>query len=293
MTLTAGSLFSGIGGLDLGLEWAGFEIKWQVEIDPFCRKVLKKHWPDVARYEDVRTVGTEQLETVDLIAGGFPCQDVSTAGERKGLSGERSILWDEFARIIGEIRPRWVLVENVPGVLSSDLGRFMGGIIWKLAGFGYVGEWNVLPAAAFGAPHLRERVFIVGRLNSSSGGRQPGAVIPFVFRDCVLPERGFGGRDSAGRGDRLLSGGNGDSKEILAHTWGDRLEKWDGIRPFWKEADPPITSCNWWAVEPGLDRMAHGVPARVDRIKALGNAVVPQVAEWIARRIIEADRGNE
>src|SRR6185312_32662 len=108
--MTVGSLFAGIGGFDLGFERAGFEIKWQVEIDPFCRAVLAKHWPDVRRYEDVRTVGAE-LERVDVVCGGFPCQDISFAGDGAGLDGERSGLWREFSRLIGELRPRYVVVE--------------------------------------------------------------------------------------------------------------------------------------------------------------------------------------
>src|SRR6476660_8578618 len=118
--MTYGSLFSGIGGMDLGLDRAGLTCKWQVEIDPFCRKILAKHWLHVKRYGDIRTVDGRDLEPVDLLAGGFPCQDLSQAGKRAGIEGTRSGLWFEFARIIGELRPRYVLVENVPGLLVYD-----------------------------------------------------------------------------------------------------------------------------------------------------------------------------
>lgn len=155
-----GSLFTGIGGIDLGLDWAGMECAFQVEIEPYCRRVLQKHWPDVRRFEDVRTVGRTNLDYVDLIAGGFPCQDLSLAGKRKGEQGSRSTLWKEFYRIICDLRPRWVLAENVPGLLSANDGRFYGNILRDLAAGGYDAEWQVLPAAAFGAPHIRERVFI-------------------------------------------------------------------------------------------------------------------------------------
>src|SRR5688572_14262480 len=121
-----GSLFAGIGGIDLGLERAGMKCAWQVELDPFCRRVLAKHWPDVARYEDVREVGAHNLEPVDLIAGGFPCQDISNAGKRAGIDGERSGLWSEYARIVRELRPRYVLVENVTALLGRGIGRVLG-----------------------------------------------------------------------------------------------------------------------------------------------------------------------
>ena len=157
MTLTVGSLFAGIGGNDLGLERAGMRTLWQVELDPWCRRVLAKHWPDVERFEDVREVGAHNLSPVDLIAGGFPCQDISIAGRAAGIGGARSGLWGEFARIVRELRPRYVLVENSP-VLTS---RGMDVVLGDLAASGYDAEWDCLPAAAFGAPFVRDRVFVV------------------------------------------------------------------------------------------------------------------------------------
>jgi DNA (cytosine-5)-methyltransferase 1 len=156
--MTFGGLFSGIGGLDLGLERAGMECKWQVEVDPFRQKVLGKHWPKVKRYGDIRSIDADDLERVDLIAGGFPCQDVSKAGHRKGIrSGNRSGLWSEFHRIIRSLRPKFVLVENVTGLLTCGLG----GVLGDLAQIGYDAEWSVISACSVGAPHTRERVFIV------------------------------------------------------------------------------------------------------------------------------------
>jgi len=153
---TVGSLFSGIGGFDLGLERAGFEIRWQVEIDPYCLRVLERHWPDVKRYGDIREVDPHELERVTLLAGGFPCQPVSVAGKRLGQDDPRW-LWPEFARFVRALRPSFVLVENVPGLLI----RGMGDVLGDLAACGYDAEWQVLPDGAFGAPHLRERVFLV------------------------------------------------------------------------------------------------------------------------------------
>ena len=164
--MTYGSLFTGIGGLDLGLDRAGMECRWQIEIDPFCQKVLEKQWPGVKRYGDIRTVRGTDIEPVDLICGGFPCQDLSQAGKRAGIEGSRSGLWFEYARLVGELRPRWVLIENVPGLLVHDAMRR---VVGELARLGYVGCWRSLRAAEFGASHLRKRVFIV----AYSGGVRP------------------------------------------------------------------------------------------------------------------------
>lgn len=171
--MLAGSLFAGIGGFDLGFQLAGMETVWQVEIDKNCQNVLAKHWPDVARCEDVRDCGKHNLEPVDLICGGFPCQDLSVAGCRAGLAGERSGLWFEFARIIGEMRPRWCVIENVPGLLSSNQGRDMGTIVGALGQFGYWWAYRVLDAQYFGVAQRRRRVFIVASL----GGGSPAEVL--------------------------------------------------------------------------------------------------------------------
>lgn len=159
-TLTFGSLFSGIGGLDLGLERSGMRCEWQVEIDDYATKVLAKHWPNVTRFRDVYACGKDNLVPVDLLCGGFPCQPHSFAGKRKAGSDERN-LWPEFYRIIREIKPRWVMAENVLGLLSSDGGDFFGGILRDLAQAGYDAEWEVLRAADFDLPHIRERVFLL------------------------------------------------------------------------------------------------------------------------------------
>ncbi len=151
---TFGSLFAGIGGIDLGLERAGWECRWQVEYDPFCQHVLAHHWPDVPRYGDIRAVDWSMVEPVDLIAGGFPCQPFSNAGKRRGKDDERW-LWPEFFRCVRALRPRFVLVENVPGFLQPHGG--LGELLGDLASFGYDAEWDCIPAAAVGAPHRRDR----------------------------------------------------------------------------------------------------------------------------------------
>jgi DNA (cytosine-5)-methyltransferase 1 len=281
--MTFGSLFSGIGGIDLGLERAGMKCQWQVEIDPFCRKVLAKHWPNVERYEDVRAVGSGTLGPVDVIAGGFPCQDVSVAGKKAGIKeGTRSGLWFEFHRIICELRPRYVFVENVPGLLTDGMGR----VLSDLAESGYDAEWEVLSAADVGAPHLRKRVFIVAYPN----------------RDQQRPGDGHGqpARSSTGQcsGDCRAVGEQGD----VAHTDSQRLQGSGAGR----EVEGRETTTGYsgqgssqhgrhWAVEPNVGRVAHGVPKRVDRLKGLGNAVGPQCAEWIGRKILSGlpDFANE
>lgn len=162
--MTFGSLFAGIGGLDLGLERAGLVCRWQVEINPFSRDVLAKHWPTVRRFEDVRAVGRHNLEPVDLICGGFPCQDISNAGNRKGIKGERSGLWVEYRRIVRELRPRYVLVENVAALLVRGVDTVLG----DLSALGFDAEWGVLRARDVGAPHRRARLFIVAYTEHNS-----------------------------------------------------------------------------------------------------------------------------
>jgi DNA (cytosine-5)-methyltransferase 1 len=162
---TVGSLFSGIGGFDLGLERAGWDVKWQVEHNPYRQKVLARHWPDVERRTDIRT-DTNGLERVDLICGGFPCQDLSVAGKRAGLAGERSALFFDFARLVSTVKPRWVLVENVPGLLNSNDGRDFAIVLNQLAARRYGLAWRVLDSQHFGVPQRRRRVYIVGHLGA-------------------------------------------------------------------------------------------------------------------------------
>jgi DNA (cytosine-5)-methyltransferase 1 len=156
--MRVGSLFSGIGGIELGLEACGMEVVWQVESDPFCRAVLDARWPDVVKHGDIRECNPETLEPVDLVAGGFPCQNLSKASvARTGIDGEKSGLWSDMFRIVRHLRPRYVLVENVTDLRHLGLGRVVG----DLASIGYDAEWDCLPAAAFGAPHIRDRIYLL------------------------------------------------------------------------------------------------------------------------------------
>lgn len=274
--MTVGSLFSGIGGLELGLERAGMRTVWQVEKDEYCRRVLAKHWPDVARYEDVRDVGAHNLEPVDVVCGGFPCQDISNAGKRAGIDGERSGLWSEYARIIRELRPSYVLVENVAALLARGLERVLG----DLAESGYDAEWDCIPAAAVGAPHRRDRLFVVAYARHGAGApaRSKQAGVHGPFR---LPQRTEGSGAAGGRG------------AVVAHPDSPRLEGHGGSRVFGEVRAQEALGVfrgskgrEQWESEPNVGRVANGVPHRVDRLRALGNAVVPQVSEYIGHAIV-------
>lgn len=172
-------LFSGIGGFSLGLErTGGFETVAFCEIEPFCRKVLSKHWPTVKQYEDVRTLTAERLKadgiSVDVICGGFPCQDISEAGKRCGLSGQRSGLWSEIVRLSSEIRPQFIIVENVSNLLSLGMGDILG----DLASIGFDAEWHSISATWLGAPHIRERIWIIANPNTKKNSFDTIIAIP-------------------------------------------------------------------------------------------------------------------
>jgi DNA (cytosine-5)-methyltransferase 1 len=278
--LTFGSLFAGIGGMDLGLERAGMVCRWQVEIDDYATRVLEKHWPGIVRHRDVRDVGRHNLAPVDLIAGGFPCQDISNAGKRAGITGDRSGLWSEFTRVVGELRPRYVLMENVSALLRRGIDTILG----ELAALGFDAEWHCIPAGAVGAPHRRDRIFIVAH-------RQDDALCSHT--------NGAGSHRTAMHIDRKAQfrheqiGFPGPVGEKMADPDRQRLE----VGPcFGRNARKELaaferdcrTGAGQWAIEPDVDRVANGVPSRVDRLRCLGNAVVPQVAEFVGRCIVEA-----
>lgn len=181
-----GSLFSGIGGLELGLEWAGVgHTVWQVESDPFCRRVLEQHWPEAQRFDDVRDVGSNNLAPVDLICGGFPCQDISSAGKGAGLAGKRSGLWGEYARILGELRPEWAVVENV----ASGAIRWVDDVARQLGWLGYETLPVPVSAADVGAPYPRKRVFVIARADGEHVREQPRGVVRQGREDQAEPIR--------------------------------------------------------------------------------------------------------
>jgi DNA (cytosine-5)-methyltransferase 1 len=230
--LTFGSLFAGIGGFDLGLERAGMICKWQVEIEPYAQAVLKKHWPKVARYADVRTFPPEGEWNVDVICGGFPCQDISVAGKGAGLAGERSGLWYEYARIIGELRPRHVIVENVAALLTRGMDTVLG----TLSELGYDAEWHVVPASAVGAPHRRERVWIVAYA-TGIGGKRHWAAWKQVAHSQTGP--GLLGRCGAGKCSTHWKAEPGVG--VLADGFPNRMAGWgDAMRCLGNAVVPQI-----------------------------------------------------
>jgi DNA (cytosine-5)-methyltransferase 1 len=231
--LRFGSLFSGIGGMDLGLERAGMECVWQVEINSYRRRILHRHWPGVPKFNDVREVKQYDLRRADLIAGGFPCQDISLAGLHAGLSGERSGLWLEMFRIVRELRPKYVLVENVSALLNRGAGR----VLADLASIGFDAEWETLRASDFGASHRRERVFIVAYANEGNGQARVGTVANGtrkIFRkgnqECVplwlqTPDQFIGMDDGISQGlYEQRGGGIGDAVAPPIAQWiGERI----------------------------------------------------------------------
>jgi len=262
------SLFSGIGGLELGFERAGMTVVGQVEIDPYCRRVLAKHWPEVPRHDDIRTCiewwRGEPRPVVDLVSGGFPCQPVSVAGQRLAQADPRW-LWPAYHAVVRTLRPRWVLVENVPGLLAAGMGDVLG----DLAGIGYDAEWDRVPAAFVGAPHIRGRIFIVAYPATVAHAESVG--------EPLWPTSGE-------RPGRSASGG-----DDVADASGGR--HWPPPRVLRPGRDSPLNGRRW-PTEPDVGRVAHGIPSRVDRVTALGNAVVPQVAEHIGQLILDAERGG-
>lgn len=237
--MKVGELFAGIGGFGLGLELAGHEVAFQVEIDPFCQRVLAKHWPGVPRAADVRGVGTGMVggttddaasrggesaiapEYVDLLCGGFPCQDLSVAGKRAGLAGERSGLFWEFLRVARELRPRWLLLENVPGLLSSHRGRDFGAILQGLEDSGYQWAYRILDSQHFGVAQRRRRVFIVGH----RGSPVPPSVLfePTGRTGHPAARREAGARvahalAAGAGGSKFGSGRDGQDDFVIAHT---------------------------------------------------------------------------
>ena len=244
------SLFAGIGGLELGLERAGMTVVGQVEIDPWCRSVLARHWPDVPQHDDVRTApewwASTERPPVDVVCGGFPCQPFSLAGRMLGISDERW-MWPAMEAVIRRVEPRYVVVENVAS-LVRDRDAF-GAVLGGLAGLGFDAVWTVYSAADFGAPHNRERLYLLAYPPSLDG----------VAWDRLVPS-----------GERRPPVPTGGLPRPPAHRRRELARE-------------------WLAREPRVDRLVDGVPAQVDRLRVAGNAAVPVIAEHIGRLIVAAD----
>jgi DNA (cytosine-5)-methyltransferase 1 len=231
-------LFSGIGGFSLGLERAGMRTVAFCEIDPYCRAVLRKHWPSVPIFEDVRSLAAEQIGPVDLVCGGFPCQDISSAGTKRGLAGRRSGLWSEFRRLLCEIRPTYAILENVADITSRGLGD----ILRDLAEIGMDAWWHVVPASYVGLPQPRYRLWLV----AYPRGRRCAGWSQWHFQREITKRR--------------------DDNDGLA-----------------------LAKRRAWEAASRIRRMDDGLPHGMDRLRALGNAVVPQIPEIIGRAIMRAE----
>lgn len=269
--MKVGSLFSGAGMLDLGLAWAGMETVFQVEIDSWNQHLLEKNFPGTVKFTDIRRVDSEILPRVDVLAGGFPCQPVSVAGKKRAQEDERW-LWPEFARIIRGLRPKYILVENVPGLINRGLGE----VLCDLYTLGYDAEWTTFPAAYIGSPHQRDRLWLVAYPNIKRWNGGTGSIAQ------------ENGRNESSNSSKSLA----DTKSIgMERDWSDWI-----IFPPAQVLEEIFRRYragrgkDQWAIEPGLGRLANGTPNRVHRLWSLGNGVVPQVAEIVGRLIIEADK---
>lgn len=252
--LKVGSLFAGIGGMELGLERTGhYETAWQVEINDHARSVLERHWPEVKRHDDVCTFPTQDHDwSCDVLTGGFPCQDLSVAGRGEGLSGSRSGLFYEVVRIARCLGPRYVILENVSALLSRGMGNVLG----CLSEIGYDAEWHCISAAYVGAPHERDRIFILAYRNVPGHGTPEHEV-------------GLHGEEASSK----------ERKDVLIELSGLCAAKGAGREH--------------WESEPSVGRVVDGLPRRMDRLRLLGNAIVPQVAEAIGNRLYEIHRSLE
>ena len=332
--MNIGSLFSGIGGMELGFEREGFETKWFIENNEYCKAVLKKNFPGVPVYGDIREINFGELKKVDILTGGFPCQDISQANPRgKGIAGERSGLWSYYAEAIREIRPKYAVIENVPTLANRGLNV----VLRDIAEAGYDAEWFTLRASDFGALHRRERLFIVAyptsaRMEGNDGvglqtveerGEQMGA--REFERNTSANSNGVGiqAQRQVHKGKSNFEGGvtpdinhqrqlqlqrgkqdigqrdnNGLKGRFITHDWHERIQR------FCKESLQGQQGFSWCQdvrriedlhgrsniPEPLFRGGRDGFPFWMERIKCCGNAVVPQVAQFIARRIKEIEK---
>ncbi len=278
-----GSVFSGGGLGDFGFMAAGMEICWQVEIDDYCQKILELRYPESKKYRDIKTIKGQELDKVDIITGGFPCQPFSVAGKQKGKEDNR-YLWPEMLRVIKECRPRWIVGENVPGIINLALDT----VCSDLEAEGYEVWPVVFPSHALGALHKRDRLWII--CHTKYDGQ------PASQKSRSVETRS--GSGEAEQKQASESSGSGEQYEKLANSISKRLERWkktiqskkgrnshtrysgESIGRIWR---------NFWAVEPSIRRVVNGCTHRVERLKMLGNGQVPACTYVIGKMIMEIE----
>lgn len=284
------SFFAGIGGFDLGFQNAGIIPVFHCEIDPYCQRILKRHWPEVPLHGDITTLKPTDIPQADIWAGGWPCQDVSHANtQRKGIRGERSGLFFTFTELARRVRPQWIVMENVPGLLSSDGGSAFEAVVNEIEEIGYLGVWFTCNTISAGLPHNRERIFLIGSYRSSLSHQ--------FYSNCGELLRDYSPRET-----RRTEAGSDICEEFIANTpllvqrrGGFGYTKATNYCPTIRaqtgkhqggHSDRPILCSQKFDVE--RVRKADGFPGRLDgrRGRLIGNSVAPPIAEFIGRRIL-------
>jgi DNA (cytosine-5)-methyltransferase 1 len=294
MKLRTLDLFSGIGGFSLGLESTGFfETIGFVEKDKFCQKVLKKHWSNINIEEDIRNVKGERY-AAEVITGGFPCQPFSVAGKRKSTADDR-YLWDEMLRVIRETKPRWVIGENVEGIVNINEGMVLRQVLNDLENEGFKSQCIIIPASGIGAWHQRKRIWIIANTNTrlsirenqeiqSRGNAITNGSEDVSNSECILPH----GCSSTTRNSNTKQSGlecneSGNRNKVWCET--ERCSEQVGSRKTWWQTQSTICG-----IPDGLSTKLY--EDRSNRIRALGNSIVPQIARQIGLSIMEAELGN-
>ena len=288
------SFFSGIGGFDLGFENAGMEVVFQCEKDDFCQKVLQKHWPDVALKSDITKVKTNEIPEANLWCGGFPCQDLSSAnqGKRKGINGDRSGLFFRFSELLEKKLPKWVVLENVPGLFNSDGGEDFKVLLQTLDEFGYGVSWRVLDAKYFGTPQRRRRVFIVGSFGDLSSSR-----VLFERRRTEFTSKARRGKEQA-HGSRLGKRNDGSGIYSIQHASIGRKPSAGPQGKGYRSDGETYTLDSRGSADAVCSpddgfriRKTSGLSGRMDsyRYRTIGNAACVPVVEWLGKRILKVE----
>ena len=267
-------LFSGIGGFSLGLEaTGGFETVAFCDYDSYCQKILRKHWPWVTIYDDIKELNHEKLNSnghtkIDIVTGGYPCQPFSVAGRQQGEKDPRHV-WPEYFRLIKELRPSWVIGENVSGHVKLGLDT----VLENLESEGYSARTFSISASSIGANHQRERIWIVANSGCSWGS---GSEFQRKNENEIKKE-------NANQFERSSS----SSQSNMVYSDSERLEKWESIGENFSQEYQTLIGADWWSIEPDVGRVANGVPKRVDRLKSLGNSLVPHIPYYIGMSILQ------